>query len=197
MRPRLRLAAALAVLVAACGPSDAAPSGTSGPLSTAASSAPATTADTPTTAATPTVAAFAEVPDLHPSVDDWEAGTVEVVADDGTVHRVRVRVARTPDQRAHGLMEVPALPDGAGMWFVYDEDRDGGFWMKDTLVPLDITYVGADQRIVDVVTAEPCTADPCPSYPPEAPYRHVLEVPGGWLDEVGAGVGDVVRFVAG
>lgn len=190
MRPRSRIVVALALLAAACSPTDAAP---------VAPTAAGTTASSSTDAApeTPTVAALDAVPDLHPSVDDWEAGTVEVVAGDGTVHRVHVRVARSPAQRAHGLMEVPDLPAGAGMWFVYEEDRDGGFWMKNTLVPLDITYVGADQRIADVVTAEPCIADPCPSYPPDAPYRHVLEVPAGWLDEVGADVGDVVRFVAG
>lgn len=182
MRLRSRLAVALVVLAAACGTTNPAPS-----------AAPVSSTTTPAA----TEATADEVPDLHPSVDDWEAGTVEVVAGDGTVHRVQVRVARTPEERAHGLMEVPALPDGAGMWFVYDEDRDGGFWMKNTLVALDITYVGEDQRIVDVVTAEPCTADPCPSYPPDAPYRHVLEVPAGWLDEVGAGVGDVVRLAAG
>lgn len=181
MRPARHLVAVVALLAAACGSSDAPPD---------ASSAPTTAAS-----AASTEQALDAVPDLHPSVDDWESGTVEVVASDDTVHRVQVRIARTPEERAHGLMEVPDLPAGAGMWFVYDEDRTGGFWMKDTLVPLDIAYVGADERIVDVVTADPCEADPCESYPPEAAYRHVLEVPAGWLDDVGAGVDDTVRLV--
>lgn len=182
MRPT-RLLVAVALLAVACGTGGAAPGAVP-------------TSPDPTGATPEVVAALDEVPPLHPSVDDWPAGTVEVVAGDGTVHRVVVRLARTPEQRGHGLMEVEDLPDGAGMWFVYDEDRTGGFWMKDTLVPLDITYVGADDRIVSVADAQPCTSDPCPSYPPAGPYRHVLEVPGGYLDRIGAGVGDVVRLVA-
>ena len=174
MRPAARLLLVLALLVAGCG---------AGPSTTA------TATDGP-------AEAFTTVPALHPSVDEWDAGTVEVVAGDGTRHRVAVRVARTPDQRAHGLMEVEDLPDGAGMWFVFDEDRTGGFWMKNTLVPLDIAYVGADDRIVSVAEAVPCESDPCPTYPPDGPYRHVLEVPAGYLDRIGAGVGDVVRLVA-
>ena len=171
----------LALLLAGCG------AGTSAPEADPTSTASRTTTSAPTAAA--------EVPPLHPSVDDWEAGTVEVVTADGATHEVAVRVARTEQQRQHGLMEVPELPDGAGMWFVYDEDRTGGFWMKNTLVPLDITYVGADDRIVDVADAVPCEADPCPAYPPSGAYRNVLEVPAGYLDRIGAGVGDVVTLV--
>lgn len=169
----------IAVVLAAAGCSGAAPTAPAVP------SSPAATA----------VAVFDGVPPLHPSVDEWEAGAVDVVAADGTVHRVVVRVARTAQQRAHGLMEVPALPDGAGMWFAYDDDRTGGFWMKNTLVPLDIVYVGADDRIVSIADATPCTADPCQVYDPTGPYRNVLEVPGGYLARIGAGVGDIVRFV--
>lgn len=183
MRPASRLLVAAALLAAACGTGEAAPVPSTG----STEAAPSTTA---------VVEVFEEVPPLHPSVDGWSAGTVEVVMDDGVVHRVAVRLARTPDQRSHGLMEVPDLPDGAGMWFVYDEDRTGGFWMKHTLAPLDITYVGADDRIVSVADAVPCEADPCPTYPPSGPYRNVLEVPAGYLDRIGAAAGDVVRLVA-
>lgn len=159
-------------------------------------SAPDAPTSTPETTSTgDPVVVFEQMPPLHPSVDDWDEGTVEVVAGDGTVHHVAVRLATTPDERSHGLMEVPDLPDGAGMWFVYGEDRTGGFWMKNTLVPLDITYVGEDERIVSVAQAVPCESDPCPVYDPGATYHHVLEVPAGYLDRIGAGVGDVVRLV--
>lgn len=170
----LTVAAALSLVAVGCGGEGTAPSATP-------------TADV--------VEQFEEVPPLHPSVDDWEEGTVEVVAADGTVHHIAVRLATTPEQRSHGLMEVPELPDGAGMWFVYDDDRTGGFWMKNTLVPLDITYVGSDERIVSVAHAVPCERDPCPVYDPEGAYQHVLEVPGGYLERIGAGVGDVARLV--
>lgn len=184
MAPTRPLLVVAALLVAACGADVPAP-GSPGEA----------VPDAPATSSAAVVQVFDEVPALHPSVDGWPAGTVEVVPDRGAVHRIAVRIARTPQQREHGLMEVEALPEGAGMWFAYDQDRTGGFWMKDTLVALDITYVGADDRIVSVAEAAPCVADPCPTHPPDGPYRNVLEVPAGHLDRIGAGVGDVVRLV--
>ncbi len=175
----LALAVVLAVSVVECSPGEA----------------PAET-PVPSPTSVATVAALDEMPPLHPSVDDWQEGRVEVVAGDGTRHVVAVRLATTAEQRSHGLMEVPDLPDGAGMWFAYDQDRTGGFWMKNTLVALDIVYVGADDRIVSVAEADPCRQDPCPTYEPEGVYRNVLEVPGGYLERIGAGVGDAVRLVA-
>lgn len=146
-----------------------------------------------------TSAPFPEVPDLHPSVDGYDAGVVRL---DGEglecAVDVAVRIADTPDERAHGLMEVPSLPDGVGMWFAgYTEDRTGGFYMKNTLVPLDIAYVDADGIIVDVLAMDPCEADPCPTYDPSGPYRTTLEVPQGWFARVGVGEGDTARLVSG
>jgi len=175
------------LLVAACaGTPDASP--TAGPLhgdrATDHTSAPT---DDP-------IVTFATPPPLHPTVDAFDAGVVEVVASDGTRH-VAVRIARTPDQRTHGLMHVAELPDGAGMWFVFESDRTGAFWMKNTLVALDIAYVDADGLVVSIADAVPCESDPCPTYPPDGPYRTVLEVPAGWFDRVGAGVGSQVHLL--
>lgn len=140
------------------------------------------------------IVTFDTPPPLHPTVDAFDAGVVEVVATNGQRHHVAVRIARTPDQRTHGLMYVPDLPDGAGMWFVFDSDRTGAFWMKNTLVALDIVYVDVDGRVVSIADAVPCEDDPCPTYPPDGPYRTVLEVPAGWFDRVGAGVGSQVHL---
>lgn len=137
------------------------------------------------------------VPPLHPSVDDYPAAAVEIVTDART-HRLAVLVADTPDRRQHGLMEVPELPDGVGMLFTgYDADRESGFWMKDTLIPLTIAYLAADGTIVDLVDMEPCTEDPCPSYAPARPYRSALEVRQGWFSENGVSEGAVVRPTSG
>jgi uncharacterized protein len=141
------------------------------------------------------IVTFATPPPLHPTVDAFDAGVVEVVATDGRRHHVAVRIARTPDQRRHGLMYVPDLPDGAGMWFVFDADRTGAFWMKNTLVALDIAYVDADGQVVSIADAVPCESDPCPTYPPDGPYRTVLEVPAGWFDRIGAGTGSQVHLL--
>lgn len=122
---------------------------------------------------------------LHPSVDGYPAATVDLVAPDDTTHRIAVRVAATPAQRQHGLMEVPDVPDGTGMVFLFDADRTGGFWMRNTLVALDIVYVRADGSVADVQRMEPCTTPDCPTYPPDEPYRHALEVRAGFLGDIG------------
>jgi uncharacterized protein len=147
----------------------------------------------PATDATPTVAASpaATVPPLHPSVDDYPDTTLVIEVDEPI--ELPVRVARTQAQKSHGLMEVEHLPEGTGMWFPYDEDRTGGFWMKNTLVPLSIAYIDAEDRIVDIQDMDPCEADPCPSYLPAAPYRSALEVPQGWFDDNGVTTGTTIR----
>lgn len=168
---------------------------------------PPTDRGTAVATATPTMAetdcmrpdvTSADMPDLHPSVDSYEAGVVRISDDAAGCNQfeIPVRIADDGDKRGHGLMEVEFLPDGVGMWFDgYTEDRTGGFYMKNTLVPLQIAYVAADGRIVDLVEMVPCEADPCDTYPPDAPYRTTLEVPSGWFDSVGIDVGDHIELV--
>ena len=96
-----------------------------------------------------------------------------------------VAVADTPDLRAQGLMGVTDLGGLQGMLFLWEADTAGGFWMKDTLIPLDIAFFDADGSLVDLLSMEPCEADPCPTYRPSGPYRAALEVPAGGFDGVG------------
>ena len=133
------------------------------------------------------------VPPLHPSVDDWPVAEVVVDPGDGAAPiPVAVLVADTAERRSHGLMEVEEVPDGVGMWFVYEEDSTGAFWMKGTLTDLDIAWVDDRGRIVAVETMTVCEQDPCPTYDPGASYRTALEVPAGWLEANGVEVGDRV-----
>ena len=88
-----------------------------------------------------------------------------------------VAVADTPDKRSQGLMGVTDLGGLDGMLFVFQVDSDGGFWMKDTLIPLDIAFFAVDGTFVDAMTMTPCTEDPCPSYRPRGSYRYALEAP--------------------
>lgn len=98
-----------------------------------------------------------------------------------------VAVAETPDQRAQGLMGVTDLGGLDGMLFVFPTDTEGGFWMKNTLIPLDIAFFDAAGMLVDRLAMEPCTADPCPSYRPGGAYRYALEAPEGDLSFVEPG----------
>jgi uncharacterized membrane protein (UPF0127 family) len=74
-----------------------------------------------------------------------------------------------------------------GMLFMFPSDSDGGFWMKDTLIPLDIAFFDADGTLVNLLTMEPCATAPCPSYRPGGSYRYAVEAPAGDLDFVVAG----------
>jgi hypothetical protein len=101
---------------------------------------------------------------------------------------IRAEVARTPEQRSRGLMQRASLPEGTGMIFLFPRRVQTGFWMKGTLIPLSIAYVDGD-RVVNVDEMEPCTADPCPDYPPDGPYTAAVEAPAGFFIMHGVGPG--------
>lgn len=96
-----------------------------------------------------------------------------------------VHVAAEPAARRQGLMGREELPDRAGMLFLFPEEHTGGFWMKDTLIPLSIAYFGADGQVRRVLDMEPCEDDPCPSYDPGVAYRGALEVNQGAFGQFG------------
>ena len=102
---------------------------------------------------------------------------------DGT--RFKVEIADSAAERADGLMFREELCSDCGMLFVFEGDGVKGFWMKNTLIPLDMVFIGADLRIIDVLHAEPCVEDPCESYVSSGLY--VLEVNSGTFssDDVG------------
>jgi uncharacterized membrane protein (UPF0127 family) len=68
------------------------------------------------------------------------------------------------------------LGDDEGMRFVFDRSGTYSFWMKNTLIPLDMLRVDEQMRVIEIVTAQPCTADPCPSYGGTQLARYVLEI---------------------
>jgi uncharacterized membrane protein (UPF0127 family) len=111
-----------------------------------------------------------------------ETGEGEVAVD--------VEVADSAGERAVGLMNRESLPEDAGMIFVFPEEHAGGFWMKDTLVPLSIAFADADGRILRILDMEPCEADPCEIYDPGVSYRSALEVNRGAFSEWGVEEGD-------
>ena len=114
-----------------------------------------------------------------------EGFTTSTVVLDGS--ELVVAVADTPSLRRRGLMGVTDLGGLDGMLFVFPTDTVGGFWMKNTLLELDIAFFDADGRLVDGFTMEPCRADPCPTYRPAGAYRYALETPVGTLEGVGPG----------
>ena len=78
-------------------------------------------------------------------------------------------------------MFVEDFGDVDGMIFVFDRDVNNRFFMRDTLVPLDIAFYSAEGVLVDLFRMEPCEAEPCPRYQPAGVYRYALERPAGTL----------------
>jgi hypothetical protein len=88
----------------------------------------------------------------------------------------RPELAITPDQRSLGLMHRRRAPKD-GMLFVFPEASSGGFWMKNTLVPLTIVFFDSRGKAVRRMSMRPCRRDPCPIYDPGRMYRFALELP--------------------
>ena len=111
----------------------------------------------------------------------------------GAVHAVTVEVAHTEAERARGLMNRPSLAPDAGMLFVFEQAGPHAFWMKNTLIPLDMIFVGEDGRVTGVV-ARAVPGD-LTARSAGGPSRYVVEVNGGWAEAHGVSPGDPVRFV--
>ena len=107
---------------------------------------------------------------------------------------VPVEVADSRGERQVGLMNRESLPEDSGMVFLFPEPTTGGFWMKNTLIPLSIAFYGRDGTIVRILDMDPCRADPCPIYEPGVAYTAALEVNQGAFARWGVSEGDVVRL---
>lgn len=108
--------------------------------------------------------------------------------------KVAVEVADNPSERALGLMNRQSLNDGSGMLFIFEDDGLYSFWMKNTLIPLDMIFISKDFGIVDILEAEPCKDDPCAVYTPKGSAKYVLEVNQGYSRKNNINIGDKVAL---
>lgn len=113
-----------------------------------------------------------------------------------TASMLNVRVADSDAERRQGLMGVETLPPDEGMAFVWDEPVQTSFWMKDTLIPLSVAFVGDDGTIVTIRDMSPCEADPCPTYAADGPFVMAIEANRGFFADAGIAVGDRARLEA-
>ncbi|NYE04314.1 hypothetical protein F4694_001058 [Bacillus niacini] len=105
-----------------------------------------------------------------------------------------VQVADTPKKRDKGLMFVEQLPENEGMLFVFSGKTYGGFWMKNTFIPLSIAFLDSDGKILKILDMMPCKEDFCPTYDPELTYHYALEVNLGWFEKNQIKEGDFIKF---
>ncbi len=118
-----------------------------------------------------------------PEVIDAET-TVVLTDPTGIRTTMQVDVADEPGEWQLGLMNRPVVE--RGMVFVFPDQQMRSFWMKNTLVLLDIAYFRADGTWVSSARMEPCVADPCVTYPSAGPAMYALELPAGGI---GQGIG--------
>lgn len=104
----------------------------------------------------------------------------------------QVAIADEVSEQARGLMGVSELADDEGMLFLWDEVSERTFWMKDTLIPLDLISI-ADGAVVGITTMEPCRADPCPRTT-TPPADMALEVNAGVAAAAGIGIGEAASL---
>lgn len=96
---------------------------------------------------------------------------------------INVEIADDNEERSKGLMFREVLEETAGMFFVFENEDYRTFWMKNTVIPLDIIFIDKNFRIVDIKYAEPCKQDPCKLYRSAKPAKYVLEVNAGFTEK--------------
>lgn len=105
---------------------------------------------------------------------------------------VDVELALTADEIMKGLMNRENLPESHGMLFVFEDEGVHMFWMKNTLISLDIIWMDTSGKVIYVERNVPaCTTAACPTYGPAAGSKYVLEVNAGYAEKYGVNAGDM------
>lgn len=109
-------------------------------------------------------------------------------------HTLQVEVADTDAERARGLMERDGLAQDHGMVFVYPDEQERGFWMKNTRIPLSIAFADAQGRIVHIADMQPLDLRTTRSL---RPAMYAVEVEQGWFAAHGVAVGSRIEGLPG
>jgi uncharacterized membrane protein (UPF0127 family) len=107
---------------------------------------------------------------------------------------IQADVAQTPSKRAQGLMFRKGIGEREGMLFIFDEEGQHPFWMKNMNFPLDILWVNGKKEIVDTAENVPPCGQICEDLVPEHKAKFVLEVPGGFARKYHIKVGERLSF---
>ena len=106
------------------------------------------------------------------------------------IHNINAELASTPQQREIGLMFRAAMPANDGMLFVFEQPGQQCFWMRNTLIPLSVAFIGDDGSVVNIDDMKPQTLD---SHCSAKPVRFVLEMNEGWFAKRGIKAGSRLR----
>ena len=106
------------------------------------------------------------------------------------IHNIDAELARTPEQREIGLMFRTSMGPNEGMLFAFERAGQQCFWMKNTLIPLDVAFVADDGSVVNIDRMKPQTLD---GHCSERPVRFVLEMNDGWFAKRGIKPGQKIK----
>lgn len=87
-----------------------------------------------------------------------------------------------------------SLPETSGMLFVFENPGMHSFWMRNTLIPLDILWLDGENKVIDLISATPCKEMPCPSYLPSAEATQAIELNSGTAAKFGIKKGTVLEI---
>ena len=119
----------------------------------------------------------------------------KILIDNGEMEiAINVQIADDNNERAKGLMFVEKLDENAGMFFIFEMEEYRTFWMKNTLIQLDIIFVDDKLKIVDIKNAVPCKQDPCALYTSKKPAKYILEVNSGFAERNDIKEGDKIAI---
>lgn len=114
-----------------------------------------------------------------------------ITTSSGKIITLQLEPASTPEARTRGLMDRSSLKPAEGMAFFFPAPATQKFWMKNTIIPLDILFVDAENRIVDVAHGLPGSLMPMGT---DTPVISVIEIEAGAAALLGIGIGDTVHY---
>ena len=110
-------------------------------------------------------------------------------------HCFDVELAVKPSEQRRGLMFRERLDLDKGMLFIFKEEKEHSFWMKNTLIPLDIIWINNNKEVIFISESTlPCKEDSCPIILPIKKAKYVLEINGGMIKQLGLILGDKIDF---
>lgn len=140
---------------------------------------------------------------VRPALMGSLSSITAIAAGSGTVaakgHRFTAEVVATPLEQQKGLMGRKSLDKDSCMIFIYDEDGSHGIWMKNCFIALDVVWISAGGKVVEMVeNVPPCSpmrGDDCPTYGGTVPARHFIEFAVGTIKRIGLKKGDRIGWV--
>jgi uncharacterized membrane protein (UPF0127 family) len=136
-----------------------------------------------------------ESPPTTTDVEEVVNATFVVEGDENAT--VTLEVADEPEERRSGLMHRESLENDTGMIFVYPNPRQASFWMKNTLIPLDMIFVAENGTVLNVQHADPqpnASSSELETYPSDGEAKYVVELPQGFANRTGVGPGSELAF---